>query len=136
MLFNQTSNMFGKFNEATPQRLGDHLLDAPAVQADLSALRNQLLAEPSWQDSDRNAITLFKTDGLSLVLTVLHEGAKMEENILDSRIVIQVLMGHVQVKTSVQSHDLAQGEVLVLHEGIPHSLSALTDSTVLFTVAR
>lgn len=128
--------MFGKFNEATPKRMGDHLLDAPAVQVDLAAFKVQLEAEPSWQENDRNAITLFKTDGLSLVMTALHEGAKMEENILDSRLCIQVLEGHIQVKTSVQSHDLAQGEVLVLHEGIPHSLNALVDSTVLFTVAR
>lgn len=128
--------MFGKYNEATPQRMGDHLLDAPAVQIDLPANKSQLLQEPSWQDSDRNAITLFKTDGLTLVMTALHQGAKMEENILDSRLCIQVLDGHVNVKTSIHSYDLPQGQVLVLHEGIPHTVSALSDSTLLFTVAR
>lgn len=128
--------MFGKYNEATPQRMGDHLLDAPAVQVDLHAFKAQLLQEPSWQDSERNAITLFKTDGLSLVMTALHEGAKMEENILDNRLCIQVLDGHVNVKTSIQSHDLGQGQVLVLHEGIPHTVSALIDSILLFTVAK
>lgn len=128
--------MFGKYNEATPQRMGDHLLDAPAVQIDLPANKSQLLQEPSWQDSDRNAITLFKTDGLALVMTALHQGAKMEENILDSRLCIQVLDGHVNVKTSIQSHDLTQGQLMVLHEGIPHTVSALSDSTLLFTVAR
>lgn len=128
--------MFGKYNEATPQRMGDHLLDAPAVQIDLHAFKAQILQEPSWQDSGRNAITLFKTDGMSLVMTALHQGTKMEENILDNRLCIHVLDGHVNVKTSIHSHDLAQGQVLVLHEGIPHSISALSDSTLLLTVAR
>jgi len=128
--------MFGKYNEATPQRMGDHLLDAPAVQIDLHAYKAQILQEPSWHDSERNAITLFKTDGLSLVMTALHQGAKMEENIIDSRISIHVLDGHVHVKTSIYSHDLTQGQVLVLHEGIPHTVSALSDSTLLLTVAK
>ncbi len=128
--------MFGKYNEATPQRTSDHLLDAPAVQVDLHAYQNQILQEPTWQNSDRNAITLFKTDGLSLVMTALHQGAKMEENIIDSRFCIHVLAGNVHVKTSVQSHDLTQGQVLVLHEGMPHTISALSDSTLLLTVAR
>ena len=128
--------MFSKHNEATPQRHGDHILDAPAVHIDLHAYRAQLLQEPSWHDSDRNAITLFKTDGLSLVLTALHQGAKMEENTIDSRLTIQVLDGLINVKTSVKSHDLTQGQVLVLHEGIPHTISATSDATLLLIVAR
>ena len=60
----------------------------------------------------------------------------MEENTIDSRLTIQVLDGLINVKTSVKSHDLTQGQVLVLHEGIPHTISATSDATLLLIVAR
>lgn len=49
-----------KFNEATPQRTQEHLLDAPLVSIDLLAFIAQIKQESTWKESDRNTITVFK----------------------------------------------------------------------------
>ena len=57
--------MANKSNEATPQRPeGDRLLDAPLVTMDLIHLVGQVRNEPSWKDSDRNSITVYKSGNL------------------------------------------------------------------------
>ncbi len=67
-----------KYNEATPQRPdGDRSLDAALVSIDLPAFVKQIKEESTWKESDRNAITVFKTNGLRIVLIALHKGAEM-----------------------------------------------------------
>ena len=57
-----------KFNEATTQRpQGDRIMDAPLVTIDLRSFTKQIRDEKAWKDSDRNAITVFKTDGMRIV---------------------------------------------------------------------
>ena len=53
------------------------LADAPLVEMDLNAFRQQIKQEKAWQNSDRNAITIFKTSGMRLVLVALHQGAEV-----------------------------------------------------------
>jgi quercetin dioxygenase-like cupin family protein len=124
-----------KYNEATPQRADDHLLDAPIVHIDLGAYLAQIKEEPSWQDSDRNAITVFKTEGLCLVLTALHQGATMIENTVENLMGIQVLSGEVSVQAGPLVFPMQQGHVLALHPGIPHTVKAITDASLLLTLA-
>jgi hypothetical protein len=56
-----------KSNKETPQRPeGDRLLDASIVTIDLLLFMEQIKHEPSWKDSDRNSITVFKTEGMRI----------------------------------------------------------------------
>lgn len=41
---------------------------------DLPALLAQIKQEPAWHTSDRNALTVFKTGTLRIVLLALHAG--------------------------------------------------------------
>ena len=64
-----------KSNEATPQRAaGEHVLDASLVSIDITTFIEQLRNEKPWKESDRNAITVFKTNGMRIVLIALHKG--------------------------------------------------------------
>ena len=61
-----------KFNESTINRPeGDRLLDAPFVIADLNAYIKQITEEDAWFKNDRNAITIFKGDHVTVVLIAL-----------------------------------------------------------------
>src|SRR6478672_9313009 len=67
-----------KKNEATRQRpAGDRFLDSPALVVNLPSWLDQLIREESWKDSDRNAVTVAKSDRITVTLIALHEGAMM-----------------------------------------------------------
>lgn len=128
--------MESKANEATPQRPeGDRLLDAPMVVMDLPALLQQIRQEPTWQDSDRNSITIFKTSGLRIVLVGLHAGAEMKTHTAAGLISVQVLEGRIKFTAEPQAADLGPGQMLALHKGIPHSVVAVKESVFLLTLA-
>ena len=125
-----------RHNSATPQRPeGDRLLDAPMVTMDLVALRQQLKREQAWHTSDRNATTLVKTAGLRVVLMALHAGAELKPHTAPGVLSVQVLEGHLTFRTGQQAAELAKGEMLMLHAGIPHSVTAREDSVFLLTIA-
>ena len=124
-----------KYNEATPQRPeGDRSLDAALIAIDLPVFVKQIKEESTWKESDRNAITVFKTNGLRIVLVALHKGAEMPTHTADGIISVQVLEGQMQFNTEWRSVELSNGQMLALHERIPHSVLALKETIFLLTL--
>ncbi|MEP6728217.1 MAG: cupin domain-containing protein [Bacteroidota bacterium] len=125
-----------KFNNSTSQRPeGDRLIDATLVNIDLPMYMQQIKEESSWKDGKRNAITVFKTNGLRIVLIALHEGAEMARHTADGIISVQVLEGKLQFNTDRQSVELLNGQMLALHERIPHSVMAIKETIFLLTLS-
>ena len=124
-----------KHNAATQQRPeGDRPIDAALVEIDLPMFIKQIKEESSWKNSQRNAITVFKTNGLRIVLIALHEGAEMAKHTADGIISIQVLEGQMQFNTDRQSVELSKGQMLALHERLPHSVLAIKETIFLLTL--
>jgi quercetin dioxygenase-like cupin family protein len=124
-----------KYNDLTHQRPeGDRMIDATLVTMDLPLFLKQIKEEPIWQNSDRNAITVFKTNGLRIVLIALHEGAEMTRHTADGIISVQVLEGMLQFNTDQQSVELNKGEMLALHKRIAHSVLAIKETIFLLTL--
>ncbi|MEO5583376.1 MAG: cupin domain-containing protein [Saprospiraceae bacterium] len=124
-----------KYNEATPQRpQGDRIVDAPLVQINLPFFIEQIRKEKPWTDSDRNAITVFKTNGMRIVLIALHKGAEMSKHSAEGLISIQVLEGQIIFSTDERSVEMGKGEMLALHVGIPHSVKATEETIFLLTL--
>ena len=125
-----------KHNAATPQRPeGNRLLDAPLVVMDLHAFRHQIKQEPAWRLSDRNAITVFKSASLRMVLVALHAGAEMKTHTSAGTVTVQVLEGRIAFHTDAQAAELNQGQLLALHGHIPHSVRACEEAVFLLTLA-
>lgn len=125
-----------KFNKETSQRPeGDRLLDASMVTIDLPLFMKQIKDEPSWKDSDRNSITVFKTEGMRIVFIGLHKNAERTEHKADGIISVQVLEGQIKFTTDLQSVELDKGQMLILHERIPHSVLAIEETFILLTLA-
>ncbi len=123
-------------NRATPQRPeGDRQLNAPLVEMDLNVYRQQLKQEQAWQTSDRNAITLFKSEGMRVVLVGLHNDAELKTHKAPGQISVQVLEGHIRFSTEEQEVELAAGQMLTLHAGISHRVLAREEAVFLLTVA-
>lgn len=124
-----------KFNEATELRPeGQRTLDAALVTIDLGLFIKQIRSEQTWLDSDRNAITIFKSMIMRMVLIALHQGAEMKKHTAPGTISIQVIEGEMQFTTDEQNITLRSGQMLVLHEGISHSVLAKTETVFLLTL--
>ena len=123
-----------KRNQATPNRPeGDRVLDAPFVKVMIPEIVRQLKTEPAWKKNDRNAITVFKSDNLAIVVVALQQGAVIEDNDVDGFISVQVLHGKIRIEAANQGEQLAAGELAVLHPRVIHSIHAAEESVLLLT---
>lgn len=113
---------------------GERVLDAPMVTIDLSLFIAQIREEEQWKNSDRNAITIFKSMMMRIVLIALHKGAEMKKHTATGTLSLQVIEGEMQFTTDEQSIILSSGQMLVLHEGIPHSVLAKKETIFLLTL--
>src|ERR1043166_2004580 len=124
-----------KHNEATLLRpRGNRTMDAVLVTIDLPSFIKQIRQESTWKESDRNSITVFKTNGLRIVVIALHKDVQMTRYITDGHISILVLKGKIQVQTDLQSVKLKSGQMLALDKYIPLRIDAKKESTLLLTL--
>jgi quercetin dioxygenase-like cupin family protein len=123
-----------KRNESTRNRPeGDRVLDAPYVFADLPAFINQVKDEKSWGKNDRNAITVFKSDNMTIVVSALKQGAAIKDNTVEGFITIHVLDGQVDITTPGGDINAVEDNLVTFHRGVAHSISAKTDAVILIT---
>ncbi len=128
--------MENKSNESTPQRPeGDRMLDASLVTMDLNQFIEQVKNELTWKESDRNSITIFKSDNMRIVLIGLHEGAELKTHTANGVISVQVIEGLIKFTTEPETVELSKGQMLALHKKVPHSVLALKETFFLLTLA-
>jgi quercetin dioxygenase-like cupin family protein len=124
-----------KNNESTELRPeGTRLMDAPLVSMDIPEFIKQLKAEATWETSDRNAMTVYKTNGMRIVLIALHEDAILKKHTAEGIISVQVLEGEIIFSTDGQPVVIKQGQMIALHKGLPHSVKAVKESVFLLTL--
>jgi quercetin dioxygenase-like cupin family protein len=123
-----------KRNEATRNRpLGDRVLDAPYVFADLPAFIAQVKDEKSWEKNDRNGITVFKSEGITIVISALKDGAVIKDNTVNGFLTLHVLNGKVRIETLEGDVEVGENNLVTFHPSVPHSIEARTDSVLLLT---
>lgn len=132
----KTNLMEAKHNESTELRPeGGRLMDAPVVPIDVPEFIKKIKNEPTWQKSDRNAMTIYKTNGMRIVLIALHEDAVLEKHTANGIISVQVLEGEINFTAADQPVVLRRGQMIALHRGVPHAVAAIKESVFLLTVA-
>lgn len=114
----------------------DRLLDGPLLVFDLPSLIKELKQDDFGENGNRNAITLLKSDNMRLVLIALREGAEIDFRQSDNLISLQLLEGNLQFRAASKTVVLDQGQLLTLHENIPHSLRAVNESVFLLTIGN
>ncbi len=124
-----------KNNESTYLRPeGGRLMDAPLVSMDIPEFIKQLKSEATWKNSDRNAMTVYKTNGMRIVLIALHQDAMMQKHTAEGIISVQVLEGEILFSTDDRSVVIRNGEMIALHKGLPHSVKAIKEAVFLLTL--
>ncbi len=123
-----------KINDATINRPEGHrLIDAPVVIVDMVDFIQQLKSEPAWEKSDRNAITVFKTEGVTMVITALHRGAHIDDLQANGLLTLQVLEGEITISSGKGEAVLKEKQMIVIHAEEEQVVTAGTDAIVLLT---
>lgn len=124
-----------KFNEATYNRPdGDRILDAPQVFIDLDEQVQILKNENAWQKNDRNGITIFKSDRVTMVLTAMHAGATLLPQEINGLTKVQVVEGEVMFESAQGVKQLSRNQIAVLHSNMPFNVSSVGESVLLLTI--
>lgn len=124
-----------KYNESTHNRPeGDRVINAPFVVSDLGAHIKQITEEDAYFNSDRNAITLFKAHGVSVVLTALRNGAEMGTPEPTGKVgIIQVLSGSLDVEIESETSTVAVQQIISFHTHLGYHIVATEDTIFLLT---
>ena len=98
-----------KFNEATTNRPeGDRPVDAPLVLINIPDIIKQIKKEKAWDKNDRNAITVFKSDKMSIILVALHKKAEMTTERPENIFSLQMLAGRLKLHTDAKTIDVRE----------------------------
>ncbi|KIC94058.1 hypothetical protein [Flavihumibacter solisilvae] len=123
-----------KRNESTGNRpKGDRAIDAPYLVLNIPGYIDQLKQEPAWQKNDRNGITVFKSEGLTMVVTAFHQGALVNDLGVDGFLTLKVLQGNVRLTTADGNFEARENDVVAFHPGVAKSLEAITDAAILLS---
>lgn len=124
-----------KYNEATINRPeGDRLIDAPMVLIDIESYIKQIKSEKAWDENDRNSITVFKSDRLTIVLGAMHKNAVMQTEHPQHMLSLQILNGKIKVTTDDKTTIVAKEQLFVLHENISYKIEAVKKTVFLLTI--
>ena len=124
-----------KLTEATALRPeGERMLNARLVEINLNDFIAKLKQETTWAESDRNSITVFKSDSTTIVLIGMHANAQLKEHTAIGNITVQVLEGEINFFAEQQIHSMGKGQMIALEAKIPHSVTALKESFFLLTL--
>lgn len=125
-----------KTNEATQQRPeNNRILNGQLVEMNLVDIMQQMKKEKSWIENDRNAVTIFKSDTMRIVLLGLHENAVLKDHKANGVISVQVLEGKVTFSTDQDDVVMNKGQMIALQENIVHKVVAIKECFFLLTLA-
>lgn len=134
-IFINATFMEETFNESTLNRPeGDRVINAPFVVSDLQAHSKQITEEDAYFTNDRNAITLFKAHGVSVVLVALRNGAEMSTPEPSGKVgIIQVMSGSLNMEMENETSTVGQQQILSFHGHLGYHILATEDTIFLLT---
>lgn len=115
---------------------GERKIDSPVLVIDIPRFISQIKDETTWEERNRNAITVFKTQSMRIVLVALHKDARMETQRPENVFSLQVLKGKVIVKTDFTTTEVDKEMMVALHDKISYTITALKKSIFLLTVVE
>ena len=113
--------------------LRTHDLTAERLVLDLGQIVTEMHGE-SARGQTRAGVTLAKHGSMSIVLSHLHSGAKLQEHAAPGAATVHVLDGRIRLEISDEMIEAAAGRLVVFDSGVRHSVEALEDSTLLLTL--
>ena len=118
-----------------PHLESERPMHGPLQSFDLEAEISRLREEEEWRRGRRNAITLRKGGGLSVVLLVMKEEDRLEEHAAPGPISLAVRERRVRFTTADGTIEAGPETLLACDAGTRHAVEALDDAVCLVSVA-
>ena len=115
---------------------GERQINSPVLLIDIPSYIEQIKNEHAWQAGDRNAITVFKSDKMRIILVALHRKAEMQTEHPENILSIQVIKGKISLIANVEETHADKEQIIALHEKIPYKIKAVKKSLILLTVVE
>jgi quercetin dioxygenase-like cupin family protein len=115
---------------------GERTIDTAQLFIDIPSLIKQIKSEKQWKQSDRNSITVFKSDKMRIVLTGLRKNAEMHTQHPENVLSLHVIDGEIAFKAQFKKIKLIRGQILALHEEVPYSIKAIKKTMMLLTIVE
>jgi len=115
---------------------GERTIDNSQILIDIPAFIKQIKSEKQWKKSDRNSITVFKSEKMRIVLTAFRKNAEMHTQHPENVLSLHVLDGKIVLQTQFKKVKIATGQVLALHENVPYTIKAINKTILLLTIAE
>ena len=104
----------------------------------LKEIAHQLIEEEVTQKSGKNALTLVRSKDLTLVLTVIKKGGRINEHHAPGPATIISLFGEVQISVSGKEDNavLKDGKAVAFSADVIHHVEANEDSAFLIVIGN
>lgn len=100
----------------------------------LHAMAEQLMGEDAFAESGRNALSLVRGDEMTVVLTVMKEGAVLHEHRAPGPATVVVLIGRIRVMSGDEATPLDAGSAVSFTANLLHAVKAVEDSAFLIVI--
>lgn len=128
-----------KYNNATAQRPeGARPLDAAIIPIDIPKYINQLKQEEAYQKNGKNAITVFKSDKITITLIALKEGQNFHPGQSEGMVImsIHLINGHLSFESLGTVNNIKEGQLLTVHQELSFNALAMSDSICVLTLFK
>ena len=128
-----------KFNNETESRpFGARFIDGDILKIDLPSYVTQLKLEEAWKNRDRNAVTVFKSDRVTITLVIFAAGAEVKPGNFEGTgtMTLQVMSGSLLFINGLNKIPLTTGQLITVHEHIPFSANAEEETVCLLTMIK
>lgn len=128
-----------KHNYATHQRPeGARALDAAIIPIDIPKYIVQLKQEESYSKNGKNAITVFKSERITITLIALQQGQNFHpgQNEDIAIMSVQLIEGRLSFESFGTITTINEGQLLTLHQQLSFNALALSDSICLLTLLK
>jgi quercetin dioxygenase-like cupin family protein len=114
----------------------DRSLGGPYRGFDLDEELSCLREEKEWREERRNAITLGKVGGLSVVLLAMKAGDRLEEHSAPGPISLAVREGRIRFTAEDEAVEAGPETLLACDAGVRHGVEALNDAVCILNVFK
>ena len=116
-----------------PRPDSNRVLDAALLDFDLPTVIERIKQETEWINGKHNAITLTKSERMSIVLIAMHEDSEIKMEQIDGSMSLHIIKGKLKFTTENESVIIHEGKLLVVHKKIKHALTAIEETIFLLT---
>lgn len=128
-----------KYNQATHQRPeGTRPLDAAIIPINIPKYIDAIKQEEAYHKNGKNAITIFKSDQVTITLIALKENQSFHPGQNEDTVImsIQLLNGSLSFESLGTMSTLKEGELMVMHQQLSFNAAAISDCICLLTLFK